>query len=135
MIRLENTTKLDDKELLRLFKHIISIAPLDTYQKRWLRAGLYIQVNNAKYSRVRGRIYPSAVQIYRKGKPIDVNSYIKLYVFGHTTMNELAQTFAHELAHFRDWYRWQFDHIKTPWGREYKAQAFADRVVKRLATK
>ena len=131
-IQIENTSRSDTKELRRLFSHIIAKSPLDTYQKRWLREGLYISVQNGKYSRVRGRIYPDAVEIHRKGKPIRINSYIKLYVFTHTTIEDIGRTFAHELSHFRDWHREFFDHIKVPYGKEKRAQAFADRVVKKL---
>lgn len=139
-MRIENTSRIETKDLRAIFTQILKSAPLGK-ARTWLRGkdGLYVVVNNAKYSRVRGRIYPEAIQIHRKGKPIPVRGYIKLFIFDHTDLKELAITFAHELSHFKDWY----DHCsifdtgfvaraKIPWGREKRARAFADKVVKKL---
>lgn len=138
-MRIENTSRIPTKELKPVLTQILKSAPLGR-ARTWLmgKEGLYVVAHNAKYSRVRGRIYPEAIQIHRKGKPISVRGYIKLCVFNHTDLNELAHTFAHELSHFKDWY----DHCtifgdgyietkKIPWGREKRARAFADRVTRK----
>jgi len=139
-MKIENHTKIPDKDLKRLFSQAISRAPLGADAKSYLRTGLYVQVNNGKYSRVRGRIWPEAIEIHRKGKPIVVSGYIKLFVFKHTTINDLAHTFAHELSHFKDWYN--SVHIypqgytqvhKVPWGKERRAEAFADKVINKIS--
>ena len=132
-MRIENTSRYSTQELRATLSQVMKSAPLGQ-ARTWLkgRDGLYIVVNNAKYSRVRGRIYPDAVSISRKGKRMPVRGYIKLYVFAHTTLKDIAHTFAHELSHFKDWYDYDFlfSHGKTPYGREKRARAFADRVVK-----
>lgn len=139
-MRIENTSRIPTAELKPLLTQILNTAPLGkcrTYLQG--KDGLYITIHNAKYSRVRGRIFPDAIQIHRRGKPITVRGYIKLFVFDHTTLNDIARTFAHELSHFKDWY----EHSaildtgyvvkgKIPWGREKRAEAFADRVIKRI---
>jgi len=126
-MRIENTSRIPTPELKKLFSQVLKTAPMGE-SRTWLKGkdGLYIVVNNAKRSLARGRIYPSAIRIYRKGKEIPVRGYIKLYIFAHTTMEDIAHTFAHELSHFKDWYN--FD--KVPYGREKRARAFADRVSK-----
>lgn len=138
-MKIQNTSRLSTKELRKLFSQVIRRAPLGTDAKSYLRSGLYIQVNNARHSRVKGRIYPSAIEIHRKGKLITVNGYIKLFVFSYTTIDDMARTFAHELSHFLDWYK--SVHIypegyveahKIPWGREKRAEAFANKVTKKL---
>lgn len=135
-MRIENTSRIPTGELRPVLSRVMKTAPLGK-ARTWLQGkdGLYVKLCNAKYSRVRGRIYPEAIQIHRQGKPIAVRGYIKLYVFGHTDLAELARTFAHELSHFKDWYDHCtiFDtgyvaHSKIPWGREKRARAFADRV-------
>lgn len=139
-MRIENTSRIPTKELKPLLTQVLRVAPLGK-ARTWLQGkdGLYITIHNAKYSRVRGKIYPEAIQIHRKGKSVRVRGYIKLFIFGHTNLKELAQTFAHELSHFKDWY----DHCtifdtgyiasrKIPWGRERRARAFADRVVSKI---
>jgi len=130
------------EELRMLFSQIIARAPLGTNAKTYLRSGLYVQVNNAQYSRVNGRIYPDAINIHRKRKLIVVNGYIKLYVFTHTTMSDVARTFAHELSHFKDWYnsvsifpQGYIETSKIPWGREKRARAFAAKVMTKCANK
>jgi len=139
-MRIENTSRIPTSELRPILTRVLRIAPLGK-SRTWLQGkeGLFVTLHNAKYSRVRGRIYPEAIRIHRKGKPIAVRGYIKLFVFDHTDLMELATTFAHELSHFKDWY----DHCtifdtgyvalnKIPWGREKRARAFADRAVKAL---
>lgn len=134
-MRLENTSRITDSELRKLFNRVIRSAPLGR-ARTWLEGkdGLYVCIQTGKRSRCRGKIYPSATVIYRKGKPINVRSYIKLYIFSHTTLADVAKTFAHELSHFKDWYDYAFmgDYSNIPYGREKRARAFADRVVKRL---
>ena len=134
-MRIENTSKVPTAELRTLFAQILRTAPMGK-ARTWLQGkdGLYIVVNNARHSRVRGRIYPDACSISRKGKRINVRGYIKLYIFKNTTMEELAHTFAHELSHFKDWYDYDFlfSHNKIPWGRERRAQAFANKVINKL---
>ena len=134
-MRIENTSKIPTPELRKLFTQVLKTAPMGK-SRTWLQGkdGLYIVVNNAKYSRVRGRIYPSATEIYRKGNPIKVRGYIKLYIFAHTTIEELAKTFAHELSHFKDWYDhdFLFSRGNIPYGQEKRARAFADKVSNRL---
>lgn len=140
-MRIENTSRIPTSELKPILTQVMRTASLGK-ARTWLHGkdGLYITVQNGKRSRVRGRIYCEAVQIHRKGKPIPVRGYIKLYIFDHTDLKELAATFAHELSHFKDWY----DHCaifdtgyealsKVPWGRERRARAFADRVINKLA--
>jgi len=132
-VRIENTSRYSTKELQATLSQVLKSAPLGR-ARTWLKGkgGLYVMVNNAKYSRVRGRIYPNAVNIHRKGKLIEVRGYIKLYVFAHTTLKDVAHTFAHELSHFKDWYDhdFLFSRGKIPYGQEKRARAFADRVVK-----
>ena len=133
-MRIENTSRMPTEDLRPVLAQVLRTAPLGkarTYLQG--KDGLYVTVHNGKYSRVRGRIYPDACQIHREGKPIAVRGYIKLFIFDHTDLKELATTFAHELSHFKDWYNWQFNYIDVPWGREKRAEAFADRAVSKLA--
>jgi len=139
-MRIENTSRIPTKEIKPLLTQVLKAAPLGK-GRTWLQGkdGLYIVIHNAKHSRVRGRIYPEAIQIHRKGKPIAIRGYIKLYIFDHTDLKELVTTFAHELSHFKDWY----DHCtifdtgyvarsKIPWGREKRARVFADKVISKI---
>ena len=131
-MRIENTSRISTAELRKELTAVLKRAPLGR-SRTWLRGkdGLYVVAHNAKYSRVRGRIYPSAIEIYRKGKTIPVRGYIKLFIRPETTMKDVAHTFAHELSHFKDWYDHNFGgHGKIPYGQEKRARAFADRVVK-----
>ncbi len=100
-----------------------------TRDMRQYASRLYVQINNGKYARVRGRIYTSAIRIYRKGKPIEVTGYMKLFVFEHTEWNTLLATFIHELSHFRDWYNEAFEGISVPYNREKRAKAFTDKII------
>lgn len=131
-MRIENTSRYTTKELRPVFSQVIKSAPLGR-SRTWLngKGGLYIMVQNAKRSRVRGRIYPNAITITRKGKEIPVRGYIKLYVFAATTLKDIAHTFAHELSHFKDWYDYDFlSRGNIPYGQEKRARALADRVIK-----
>ncbi len=132
-MRIENTSRIDTKVIRATFTDVLKRSPMGK-SRTWLQGkdGLYIVVNNATRSRVRGRIYPGACYIYRKGKEIDVRGYIKLYIFEHTTLKDMAHTFAHELSHFKDWYDhdFLFKSGNIPRGQEKRAGAFADRVVK-----
>jgi len=129
-MRLENYSRIPDKDLLRLFNSVISKTDLPKERKDALRKDAYIAVYNGKYSAMRGKIYAGASWIYRKGREIPVETYIKLYIFDHTTLDELAQTFAHELSHYRDY--WLKPSIRMPRGKEARANAYADKIVKRL---
>ena len=131
-MRIENTSRYTTKELRTTFTKVLKAAPLGRSRTYLVgKDGLYVVVNNARYSRVLGRIYPDACQIHRRGKPIDVRGYIKLYIFAHTTLKDVAHTFAHELSHFKDWYDhdFLFSRGKIPYGKEKRARAFADRAV------
>ena len=133
-MRIENTSQIPTSELRKAFTDVLHSAPLGK-ARAWLQGkdGLYVVVNNARYSRVAGRIYPDAIQIHRKGKPIRVRGYIKLYVFAYKTIDDLKKTFAHELSHFKDYYNHAFLGCgKVPYGREKRAQAFAEKTIKRI---
>ena len=133
-MRIENTSRLPTSDIRKALTKVLNTAPLGR-ARTWLigKDGLYVVVHNAKYSRVSGRIYPSAIKIYRKGKPIDVRGYIKLYIFPHTSIDNLKHTFAHELSHFKDWYDYDFGgYGKIPYGREKRAQSFAERTMEKL---
>jgi len=135
-MRIENTSRISTAELRKALTETLHSAPLGK-ARTWLQGkdGLYVVVHNAKYSRVAGRIYPDAIQIYRKGKPIPVRSYIKLYVFTYKTIEDIKRTFAHELSHFKDYYDHNFlGYGKVPYGREKRAEAFAERTVNKLKT-
>ena len=138
-MRIENTSRIPTKELRPMLSKVLGSSPLGKDARLYLRSGLYVKVSNAKYSRVKGRIFPDACEIHRKGKLIGVNGYIKLFVFAQTTMEDIAHTFAHELLHFKDWYKsvriyplGYVEILKVPWGKERRANAFADRVIKRI---
>lgn len=128
---LENHSKIPDKDLLKLFKRIISKTDLPRQRKDALRKDAYIAIYNGTYSRARGRIYPGADWIFRKEHAILVETYIKLYIFNHTTLDELAETFAHELSHYRDY--WLKPSIRMPKGAEARARAYADKIIGRLS--
>lgn len=132
-MEIENTSRIPTVILRPLLSQIINLSlrgDVKTYAR-----GLYIKVSNAKYSAVRGRCYSDACTIYRRGKPINVNGYIKLFVFEHTTLDDVAYTFAHELSHLKDWHREYFENIKVPWGKEQRATAFAEKVMQKRAGK
>jgi hypothetical protein len=139
-MKIENTSRIPTNELKPILAQVLRSAPLGK-ARTYLHGkdGLYVTIHNAKYSQVRGRIYPDAIQIHRQGKEIPVRGYIKLFVFPQTSLEQLATTFAHELSHFKDWY----DHCtifdtgyvarsKIPRGREKRARAFADKVITRI---
>jgi len=133
-MRIENTSRISTPELRNTLAQVIRTAPLGK-ARTWLQGkdGLYVVAHNAKHSRVSGRIYPAAIEIYRKGKPIRVRGYIKLFIFAQTTIKDIRRTFAHELSHFKDYYDHNFlDYGKIPHGQEKRARAFADKVVKHL---
>jgi len=132
-MRIENTSRIATTELKRELTAVLKRAPLGK-ARAWLtgKEGLYIVAHNAKYSRVAGMIYPSAICIYRKGKLIPVRGYIKLFIKPEAILKDIAHTFAHELSHYKDWYDHNFGgYGKIPYGQEKRARAFADRVVKR----
>ena len=133
-MRIENTSRIATLELRKVLTGVMRSSPLGR-ARTWLQGkdGLYVVVNNAKYSRVSGRIYPTAIEIYRKGKPIRVRGYIKLFIFAQTTIKDIQRTFAHELSHFKDYYDHNFlGYGKIPYGQEKRARAFADKVIKHL---
>jgi len=133
-MRIENTSKIPTPELRKALAEVLRTAPLGK-ARTWLQGkdGLYIVVHNAKYSRVSGRIYPDAVEIYHKSKPIPVRGYIKLYVFANRTIDDIKRTFAHELSHFKDYYDKAFlGYGRIPYGSEKRARAFAERTMKSL---
>jgi len=137
-MRIENTSRIDTGTIRPILTKVMKAAPLGK-ARTWLQGkdGLYVTIHNAKRSRVRGRIYPDAAQITRKGNPIPVRGYIKLFIFAHTTLDDVAHTFAHELSHFKDWYDYDFlfRHNTIPWGKEKRARAFADKVIRKLDVK
>ena len=133
-MRIENTSRIPTPELRTALTQVMKTAPLGK-ARTWLQGkdGLYVVVNNAKYSRVTGRIYPNAIEIYRKGKPIRVRGYIKLYVFAEKTLDDIKKTFAHELSHFKDYYDHAFmGYGKIPYGQEKRARAFAEKTINRI---
>lgn len=136
-MRIENTSRIPTPELRKALIEVLKTAPLGR-ARTCLRGkdGLYVVVNNARYSRVAGRIYPSAIRIYRKGKPIAVRGYIKLYVFATRTLDDIKGTFAHELSHFKDYYDYEFmNYGQAPYGKEKRAQAFTEKTMAKIQNK
>ena len=127
---IENHSSIPDSELLKIFKGVISKTDLPKRRKDALRKNAYIAVYNGKYSAVNGRIFVNAYALHRQGKEIRCETYIKLFVFSHTTLTDLTRTFAHELSHYRDW--WIEPSIRMPKGKEARAKAYADRVINKL---
>ena len=87
-------------------------------------AGLLVRVQMLHYSSTRGRCYGDAIRVYRRGKPVIVNGYVKLWF---QDWGQLARTFAHELSHLRDA---RSPRVKR--SKEKRATAFADKVIGRI---
>ena len=129
-MKIENHTKLPDSELEKIFKSVITKTDLPIERKSALRKSAYIAIYNGKYSAVKGRIFSNCCALYRHGKEIRCETYIKLFVFPHTTLADLTHTFAHELSHYRDW--WIRPSIRMPKGKEARANSYADKVLNKL---
>lgn len=114
---LRNTTRLDT-ELLR--KELYRAA-------KWMDVslcGVYVQVNNRRKTRLRGKCW-GARDIHRKKQGrISVSGYIKLYVGTTDTLLDVAAVFVHELSHLRDFREYTTKGLKIPYGKERRAQFF-----------
>lgn len=87
--------------------------------------GLLVTVQRHGHGRYLGRCWGDACTVYRGGKAVQVNGYIKLHF---RDWEQLAETFAHELSHLRD-----SRLPKVPWGKEKRAKAFAEKIMDRMA--
>ena len=119
-MKLVNTSSLPTEELRKRFYDAARWAGVS------LR-GTLVQVHNGVRSRCYGRCWGCAEYVFRNGKRVDVNGYIKLWVHKGRTIDDVTVTFVHELSHLIDSREYKMKGLKLPYGQERRARALEEK--------